>query len=241
MCHPLQDFEGLLDASLKKMCTPAGVADGKVSPPSRPLSISWPAPLPTNLPVSPYPCTEGSLPNGRSRWEQPGFKPRIPRTEPSVGSRSARNLWEWAHFRGPCWPCTCPVAWIENWPLTKHQSWHFFKKLIHGKHAVLRAVTDNVGAACRSIGNPRPSFHRDDGSRGSSREFEEPNLPWAQDPSPTTVKFGEDRVKGRVRRGSMDPGLDHFWWKLPRCCKTNVARTTTRMTLPERRPVFVGN
>ena len=49
MCHPLQDFEGLLDVSLKKMCTPAGVADGKVSPPSRPLSISWPAPLPTNL------------------------------------------------------------------------------------------------------------------------------------------------------------------------------------------------
>lgn len=39
MCHPLQDFEGLLDASLKKMCTPAGVADGKVSPPSRPIDL----------------------------------------------------------------------------------------------------------------------------------------------------------------------------------------------------------
>lgn len=68
-------------------------------------------------------------------------------------------------------------------------------------------MTDSVGAACRSIGNPRPSFHRDDGSRASSREFEEPDLPWAQDPSPTTVKFGEDRVKGRVTRGSMDPFL----------------------------------
>ena len=36
----------------------------------------------------------------------------------------------------------------------------------------------------------------DDESRASSREFEEPNLPWAQGPVPAVQFGGEDRFDG---------------------------------------------
>ena len=40
----------------------------------------------------------------------------------------------------------------------------------------------------------RHAFHMDDdGSRASSREFQEPDLPWAEDPPPNVQFGGEDR------------------------------------------------